>query len=197
MERIEDERLLFFIEHADQIRQWAALEDELQALTDRFLRDMATRWGEQQPDLDNAVLAVSLDGSWPGVQLHRPEWAHQERPLAAVCLEWHTKRVGLDPDTAPHIGVRVTLEADGATDLRQRLREALTEHRREVGGDSNRHWPVLRRVAPDSDDPGDLASFEAKLWNALEQEWLNTATQIDQVLAHEAAPGPSPSQHSE
>lgn len=189
MERIDDERLLFFIEHADQIRQWAALEEEVRTLTDGFLNGMARRWVEQEPDVDNAVLALlEPDGSWPGVELYRPEWAHRGRPLAAVCLQWHTRRVGLDPETAPYLGVRIAPDAEGASDRRQRLRDSLADHRTATGGDSNRHWPVVYRVAPDPHDPGDLVAFEAKLWSAFQQEWLSTADRIDQVLAHEVSP---------
>ncbi len=182
MERIEDERLLFFIEHAAQIRQWAALEGEVHDLTDRFLRGMVTRWEQQGPAIDGARHDVSLNDTWPRYDLYKPTWVQDDKPVVAVTLEWNGKRVGLDADAAPAVGVRIDAGADAAADLRQPLLNALATHRRATGGESGKFWLALRRVPPAPDRPGDLAAFEVRLLAELREEWHATATHIDQAL---------------
>lgn len=182
MERIDDERLLFFIEHAAQIREWAALEGEVHDLTDRYLRGMVVRWKEQAPAIDGALHAASLNDAWPRYDLYKSTWVQGASPIVAVTLEWNGKRVSLDADAAASIGVRIDANADAAADLRQPLLDALATHRKATGGRSGKFWLALRRVPPDPDRPGDLAAYEGRLLAALLEEWHATAIQVDQVL---------------
>lgn len=183
MEHIEDERLLFFIEHASQIRQWAALEGEVHAATDRYLRGMALRWEQQASAIDGALHTASLNDNWPRYDFYKPAWVRDSEPIVAVALEWNGKRVGLDPDVAPSVGVRLDVSAAGVADLRQPLLEALAAHRKATGGRSSKYWLALRRVPPDPDRPGDLDAYEGRLLAALREEWHATTPQLDQVLS--------------
>ena len=48
MNRIEDERIKFYLEHEARIREWAALKGEVSAFVDRFYRSI-------RGDLDAAL----------------------------------------------------------------------------------------------------------------------------------------------
>lgn len=184
MERIEDERLLFFIEHAAQIRQWAALESEVRDLVDRFLTDMVKRWLKRDPVIQGALHASAGGEQWPRYDLYRPVWLHDGKPMVSVSLEWHSRRVGLDPDVMPTVGARVRSNTKGGPERRQDLQAALAAHRKTTGGDSNKYWAAFRRVTPAPDDPGNLDAFETRLCDALEEEWHATIAPIDLLLAH-------------
>ena len=186
MERIEDERLLFFIEHAAQIRQWAALDGEVRDLADRFLTDMVQRWLEDEPLIDGALHKRSGGGQWPRYDLYRPSWVRDQIPLVTVSLEWHSRRVGLDPDSTPVIGSRVGSRADETGERREQLQRALAAHREATGGDSSKHWTAARRVPADLEDPGNLHRFETRLVEELTAEWQATAPHIDRLLGHAA-----------
>lgn len=188
MERIEDERLLFFIEHAAQIRQWAALEGEVRDLVDRHLDGMLQRWLGDDPLIDGVLHTQAGGGQWPRYDLYRPSWVRDGALLATVSLEWNRRGVGLDPDTTPHVGSRVHGQSDETGQRRQQLQNALAAHREATGGDSSKHWTAVRRVAPDLEDPGDLHRFEARLAEELTAEWYATAPHIDRLLEHGVDP---------
>ena len=186
MERIEDERLLFFIEHAAQIRQWAALEGEVRDLVDRYLDGMVQRWLGDDPLIDGVLHTRGGGSHWPRYDLYQPSWVLDGVPLATVSLEWHSRSVGLDPDTTPVVGSRVHGDDDETGERRQRLQNALAAHREVTGGDSNKHWTAFRRATADAEDPGNLHRFEARLAEELTAEWHATATHIDRLLDHAA-----------
>ena len=54
MNRIEDERIKFYLEHEARIREWAGLEAEVCKFVDRFYRSL-------KGDLDAALRSGRID----------------------------------------------------------------------------------------------------------------------------------------
>ena len=185
MNRIEDDRLLFYIEHARQIREWAALGDEVRDAAHEFLTGVYHRF-EDRDDLpaDAVTGSKGIDGNFPEISLHLDAWQDETgKPLTRVALSWTKRTVGLDPRSAPYLGVTTdptTSEGKGRSD---RLRAALETHRASVAAKAVNWWPAQRRIPPDITDGSiDLQRYETELIAALVQEWRATKAIVTNVL---------------
>ena len=112
MNRIEDERVKFFLEHEARIREWAALEDEVSKFVHRFYRslkgdlDAALRSGRIAED---GVGSFRVGGKWPGLGLRRQGWpTGKDDP--DVRLEWFRKSALFPPRGSLICGVRTNVE---------------------------------------------------------------------------------------
>ena len=185
MNRIEDDRLLFYIEHARQIREWAALGDEVRDAAHEFLTGVHHRF-EQRDDLPVDAIAGSrgLDSYFPDISLHLAAWQDETgQPLARVALSWDKRTVGLDPRTAPYLGVTTNPTTKQGKDRSDRLRGALESHRASSGAKATNWWPTHRRIAPHITDGSiDLQRYKAELTAALYQEWESTKAIVTNAL---------------
>lgn len=97
MKRIEDERIRFYLEHRQQIKEWVKIEEDSCEFAHGFyvsllddLRDKAREYGTFGGD---AVEIEVVDAKNPGITLRRPSWPQDdpdegdEAPI--VCLEWN------------------------------------------------------------------------------------------------------------
>jgi hypothetical protein len=191
MNLIDDERLLFFLEHATQIREWAALEDEVRALTNAYLDQMLTTWTEQGGLPADAIPSLA-SARWKRLALHHPAWADDAgNARVHVAIEWHPQEVGLDQQTSPYVGVRTDLDlADGSV-LSKQLRAALQAHREMNAATSSRWWPCYRRIVPKhTDGPLDLHQYGQMLVGALAAEWQAARDLVTAVLTQTEGLGP-------
>ena len=108
MNRIDDEPILFYLEHQDRIREWAALEAEVREFADRFYRslktdlDTALRNGRVEDDVE---LFFHEEGAWPGIALRRQSWPKDDED-PDVRLEWNRRKVCFAVDEDIYVGVR-------------------------------------------------------------------------------------------
>ena len=185
MNRIEDDRLLFYIEHARQIREWAALGDEVRDATHEFLTGVYHRL-ENRHDLPADAIARSsgIDANYPHATLHLAAWQDETgEPLARVALSWDKRTVGLDPGSAPYIGVTTIPNTKQGKERSDRLRAALEAHRASCGGTATNWWPTKRRIAPHiTDGSVDLQRYETELIAALVEEWEATKAVVTNAL---------------
>lgn len=181
MSHVDDARLLFFIEHAQQIREWARLEPEVTALADRFLTETARRWSSSEEHPSDAIPEVASEGRWKKFGLRESDWETEDGdPLVGVFVGWDSRDVGLDAGAAAYVGVRAWSN-EGRGGLVDELRGALADHRHGTQSDSSRHWPTFRRVPPESTSD-DLAAYADQLRSALLSEWEATSGTIRRVL---------------
>jgi len=115
MNRIEDERVRFFLEHEERIREWAALKDEVSKFVHRFYRslkgdlDAALKSGRIAED---GVRSFRVGGKWPGLGLRREGWpTGKDDP--DVRLEWFRKSALFPPSGSLYCGVRTNVESTG------------------------------------------------------------------------------------
>ena len=185
MNRIEDDRLLFYIEHARQIREWAALGDEVRDAAHEFLTGVYHRF-EYRDDLPADAIARSsgIDTDFPHLTLHLATWQDEAgKPLARVGLSWHKRAVGLDPRSAPYVGVTTNPTTKPGKDRSDRLRAALGSHRASSRDKATNWWPTRRRIPPEITDGSiDLQRYETELIAALYQEWEATKAIVTNAL---------------
>lgn len=186
MNRLDDDRLLFFIEHADRIRTWAALGREVAELTDRLLDEVHVGF-ESRSDLpDVAVARASSENKrFPHLALHREAWQDDAgEPLVRVAVSWDRRNLGLDPAVAPYVGVTTNPMTAAGSELSRRLRVALTEHRAAMDARATDWWPTKRAVpARIVDGSIDLDRYEATLIEELRREWSATERLVGSVLS--------------
>ena len=114
MNRIEDERIKFYLQHEARIREWAGLETEVREFVDRFYCSI-------KDDLDTALSGgkINADGvesfldeehpNWPGLGLRRRGWPKGDKD-PDVRLEWYRKSARFSRDENLICGVRTTVD---------------------------------------------------------------------------------------
>lgn len=183
-----DPRLTFFVRNAKTIRQWSDLEREVSASADAFLsrilEDVATIGSIPGVDVAEVSIEARADREWPGIALRRPGWPASS---ALVCLEWWTKRIGLEGPAAPYVGVLLPDEILADTAHRNVFRALLAAHRVATRGRMTNRWATLRTVPL---DPGlapvegaDLTTYRSRLFEELAREWHVVAPLIDEAIA--------------
>ena len=118
MNRIADEPILFYLEHQDRIREWAALEAELRKFADRFYRslktDLETALRSGRVEDDDVELFFHEEGNWPGIALRRQSWPKADED-PDVRLEWNRGKVCFAVDEDIYVGVRAKHCREGFT----------------------------------------------------------------------------------
>lgn len=109
MNRIDDEPILFYLEHQDRIREWAALEAEVREFADRFYRslktDLETALKSGRVKDDDVELFFQEEGTWPGIALRRQSWPKADGD-PDVRLQWNRRSVRFATDGDLSVGVR-------------------------------------------------------------------------------------------
>lgn len=106
MNRIKDERIKFYFQHEERIREWANLETEVNEFVDGFYRslkddlDAALRSGGIA---DDGVESFRSGGNRPGLCLRRRTWPSGDDGVY-LKLEWYRK-AGFPPNGELDCGV--------------------------------------------------------------------------------------------
>ena len=190
--RLRDKRIEFYLEHRDDIREWAAIEKDVARAVRSLLSESQADLEVRLRELDSAATTTRLDnGKYERIMLRRSSWPVE----LGVTLEWE-KTVDPFGGSLPKIGVFFVTKAPGES----RLREAVLERCRQTGGlaalgykiGPESVWPAMRRVEKSRDwwrDPdqwvGDITSDVIALW-----EKAAPAVEAALGAATEQSPGP-------
>ena len=117
MKRIEDPRIRFYLEHEEQIREWAGIEREAHELADRFYRSLqeSLRCELERLGMECVESFVEDDGGakdWPTIGLRRRGWP-EEDDAPDIRLQWHRRNTGFGSSQGPYCGVRANQEEYG------------------------------------------------------------------------------------
>jgi hypothetical protein len=171
MNRIEDERILFYLRHQQRIDEWADLAKEAREMAHEFLRsckpDVAALADQLGPDVQ---FFQSLEGAFPKLFLCRPAWFADKAgksPRMGVGLEWCRSTVSFAVrEKSAYVGVWVDNQmSQGAA-----LQGAVSSEIRKAG--------LLKRHVLE----------EAEWWPAYRYEpaeqslWKNLGAYRDQLL---------------
>ena len=179
MNRIEDERIKFYLEHRARIREWASLEGEVRKLADRFYCSL-------KGDLDVALGSGRIAGDYVesffhehpdyrGLGLRRHDWpSGSEDP--DVRLEWHRNRVAFSDGDHLICGVRTKLE---------RYRQPFTEETCPNYPHQNIWWPAFRRVGSPIGrfwEGDNLQEHRDSLVKTIVEAWRDLAPLVDEAV---------------
>ena len=187
MNRIEDERIRFYLEHQARIREWAGLEAEVRKFADRFYcslkDDLAAALGSGQVADNNVQVFLHDKGpvyrDYRGLGLRRHNWpGGDEDP--DVRLEWHRKWVCFSDEDHLVCGVRTNVE---------HCRQPFTKERRPNHPEQNAWWPALAKVGPpvgrfwESDN---LKEHRDSLVETIVKAWKDLAPLVDEAVGRPA-----------
>jgi hypothetical protein len=190
--RIDDERLLFYLERKEHIDRWAEIRKDEATAVDQLCTAL-------EPDV--ASLASELGclpfsdviGGTSMVGLHRDWWqVGDERPAALVAVAWFNSRSSAskrasftDPGLAPWVGVRTRrsgLYEESTAVLTPLLARASVPTFTDSDGPRDT-WPVYA-WAPKHPDIGwsDLNGYRRHLLDLLAKAWEVFSATIDETL---------------
>jgi len=180
MNRIEDERIKFYLEHETRIREWAALEAEVAKFVDRFYRSLEDDLGAALRSgkiADSGVEVVVADGDWSGLGLRRQNWPRgNEEP--DVRLEWFRKSARFSEDVRLICGVRTNV---------QRYRKPFTKEARPDYPRSSSWWPAYCHVDPPNGrfwEDDNLKEYRDYLVQTILTAWKDLASLVDEAVGH-------------
>ena len=181
MNRIEDERIKFYLEHQARIMEWAGLEAEVRKFADRF-------YGSLKDDLDAALGSGRIaDGDvklvhmnlhvvrgYRGLGLRRHDWPDGDED-PDVRLEWHSEQVCFrDGDLV--CGVRTKQDS-----YRQPFtKETCPNHPRQ-----NPWWPAFANVDPPTGrfwEDDNLQEYRDRLIEIVVEAWKDLAPLVDEAV---------------
>lgn len=179
MNRIEDERIKFYLEHEARIREWAALKAEVNAFTDRFYRSLK---GDLDAALgsgkiaDEGIESFFHDGEWPGLGLRRHDWPRGDRD-PDVRLEWHRKSAHFSPEGI-WLGVRTNVD---------RYRQPFTKEACPKFPRRSPWWPAYVYLDPPAGrfcEGDNLKEYRDFLVERVFTAWQDLAPLVDEAVGH-------------
>lgn len=180
MNRIEDDRVLFYLRHQQRIDEWAALGKEASETAHRFLcscqDDIAALAAEFDPNVKSVVF---LEEGHPKIFLCRSAWFSAakatEYPRTAIGLEWLRSGVSFSGrGKSVYAGVWVHYHMEGGSALQNDLSRAFRE-----AGLPQEHkleppriwWPTSRWEPAQGEFWTDLAPYRAQLVESVRFFW--------------------------
>ena len=181
MNRIEDERIRFYLQHEARIREWAALEAEVVKLADRFYRSL-------KDDIDEALTTGRIAdedvecfihevGRWRGLWLRRQDWPERNED-PDVRLEWDYQQARFSPNGDLICGVRTKEE---------RYRRPFAKERRPAYPRQSPWWAAYAKVDPPKGrfwEDDNLSEYRVRLVDTLFKAWEDLAPLVDEAVGH-------------
>ena len=192
MNRIEDERIRFWLEHEARIREWAGLEADVRQFADRFYRslqdDLAEALGSGQiADDDVKPFFLEYPDGWRGLGLRRHDWPSGDDD-PDVRLEWHRKRVCFSDGDHLICGVRTKppslAEGDAVARL-ERYRRPFTKKTCPHHPDQSDWWPAFTHVGPPVGrfwEGDNLKEHGDRLVETIVKAWKNLVPLVDEAV---------------
>lgn len=112
MNRIKNERVKFYLEHEEQIEEWASIKKEAHELADKFYRSLLESLrcalkARRMKDVKSFIEDDGGDKKWPTIGLRRDSWSHDDE-APDVRLQWHQRDTGFGSGSGPYCGVRAS-----------------------------------------------------------------------------------------
>lgn len=191
MNRIEDDRVLFYLKHQQRIDEWAALAKEASDAAHRFLcscsDDIAALAADFGSDVRTLVL---LDDGYPKIFLYRANWGpgsgSNKYPRVGIGLEWFRSNVSFSGrGKTAYSGVWVHYQMDGGAALQGTLSRIFRdsglprEHKLES---SRSWWPTYRYEQAQRDFWTDLMPYRVQLVDSVRFFWKTFAPLVQEAM---------------
>ena len=183
-DRIEDERVAFYLKHQRLIDTWAAVRKDAVAAAHSFYVSLVDDLSQLAPGLGSEVEVWSQVGNWSNVGLFHRSWFEAEAPLVLACFEWNNRSTFVDGSRTT--GLRIQAEAKGETALRPYIADRIREIRTARGfGQSNSVWPAYRAAPNPSGDSywQDLSEHRETLVAEVGAVWGAFASHVGEAVA--------------
>jgi hypothetical protein len=180
-----DERLQFFLRNRDEIKTWAAIENDVMAATREVLARSQPSIEQALLDLDDSVLVGRRDnGSWERILARRPTWPES----IGLALEWNR---AVDPlgSNRPKVGMFWWADPPALVQPRVEFVERVDKvalqklgHKVPWGGGV---WPVGNFANADAEWWRDTETWIDGIRRLLASTWPLVSDHVDAVLPDE------------
>lgn len=195
MKRIDDPRLVFYLQHQQLIDEWASVKKDIKTEAHSFNLGLGPDLEKRTSDLGSDVLVEVFDSSWSRVALYRDTWPVDGRhPIISICFEWRKSSCAFTDDPKA-VGVSRALGVwtDSSHHQSPALRTATADLIRDLRSDagfprSSTVWPAYQDV-PSPAEPRyweDLQPYADMLVGQLVAAWGAFAESIDQATSEVA-----------
>lgn len=183
MNAIDDDRLRFFLQHQEQIDEWAALRGEASAVLDQWLRAQVEIFEGVAADLSASLIRPRANEKWPAFYLHRQAWrSGPGQARVAIGIQWESKKVLFNGPAAPYVGVSWPGRHEGP-DNYGRFRELTETSRKERQDKATPGWAAYRHLAADGAYWENLDPYAEMVERELRVAWTTYESAIEEALA--------------
>ncbi|MCC7137668.1 MAG: hypothetical protein IT460_04490 [Planctomycetes bacterium] len=181
---LDDERVRFYLRHAEQIEAWAALRVDVAEAVHAWLARLAEPLegiaSEAGPDV-RTFARTDDDTTYPKLFLRREHWPMKDgSPTVAIGLEWQRTKTTFRGGSLPYVGVRASKgEPVGAA---LRASEAFSQLRRARRDKSSDWWAAWAEVPCPDGFPDARDAARDALVSAIRSAWQAYAPLVDAAL---------------
>ena len=188
-----DDRLRFFLEHQEQIQEWASLAEEVQDEAANLLVELnSTLVKDPRVEQLGISIAARVSGERStGPVLHLPTWCIEAEgvPDVGVAMGWDRRvdPAGVWPRTAlPYVGVLCSHMTNPGKAIDARLRattpgSAGVEPKFQKGS----YWVVYRATRPNKEWWRDIPKWQQGLVDELFMTWRRWVDRVDEAVMAE------------
>jgi hypothetical protein len=171
MDRIEDERVLFYLKHKDLIETWAGVKKDVATAANRFYMSLASDLKQRAPDLGDDVRVWVREGAWSSLGFYREPWYGVTGPLISATFEWHSSATF--NDGTRYVGLRSHTEEEGGVALLPHAKREVKDATGIAGFKVGQNWPAYRNAPSPASGAfwEDLSEFRADLVEAVVESW--------------------------
>ena len=191
MDRIDDERICFYLRNREDIDQWCALRQEASRALDTFLQESADEIEALAAQLgDDVVTRANLRGGRGGsyIRFFRKGWIDGHKVRAAIELGWRGSGAVFFPQPRREqawVAVWVNRGARGGAELVVTARQEFSDRAKKLkltSGSSTSSHPVWRYQSPRREFWKNLAPFRQQIIDDLQKFWDEFSGNLDDFL---------------
>ncbi|HRI71394.1 MAG TPA: hypothetical protein PK156_44480 [Polyangium sp.] len=191
MNRIDDERVLFYLKHQQRIQEWAALAKEASEQAHQFLCSCADDLMTLARDLGRGVQTfVSIEDDYPKLFLYRNAWwpdkATTKHPRVGIGLEWRRGNVSFtESGKSAYCGVWVHYQLDGAKALHESIGKAFKDAgllKKHGFTSSTVWWPAYRYEIAPPEFWNDLGPYRTQLIESIRFCWTTFEPVVNKLV---------------
>ncbi len=183
IDRIDDQRIAFYLRHQEMIETWTAVRREVAEFAHRFYLSVSDNLSELAAASGPDVAVWVRDGSSSNVGLYKDAWRHNGIPLIAFALEWNARSTFVD---GPRIaGLRVGTDTEQGRSLRPFVGDQVRAIRAERGfGRRSNMWPAYRDMPRPAESSywEELTPFRTILVSEVTAGWAAFADSADRAI---------------
>lgn len=182
MNAIKDDRLRFYLQHQEQIDEWAALRGEASATLDQWLRAQAETLEGLAADLNASLSRPRANEKWPAFYLHQRSWRSVPgQPRVTIGIQWESKKVLLTGPTTPYVGVCWPERKEKPESYRH-FRELTETIRKERKDRATQGWAAFRHLSAEGAYWEDLGPYGELVERELRAAWQDYLPAIEEAL---------------
>jgi len=187
MDRIEDPRICFFLEHQERIKEWADLRPGASQAAHEFLVSLTDDFDTLDLAAQQGMRTYRRTGRWPAAFFCFEHWITEPpAPRVGIGLMWDRNNALFKLENTPYIGVRVEVDQKGGPELAKLLHreigEVISDTEFEKGG-ANSHWPAIKyEKAQGAQYWKDLSKYRTQLRNRVAEAWKLFSPVVDKAV---------------